>query len=146
MKKIKKIKIKFKKDIYKKHNFYEIIKIIFGNSIRFIHNYLANIFIVYLLLFSKNFTVNIIALGLVIFIFFSWYILNCCILTLIEQYILNEKKDDTDKSILKNYFKINMFGTEVILFNRVIYSKHVYISIILIILFLIKLIYLYNNK
>lgn len=146
MKKIKKIKIKFKKNIYKKHNFYEIIKIIFGNFIRFIHNYLANIFIIYLLLFSKNFTVNIIALAIVIFIFFSWYILNCCILTLIEKYILNEKKDDTDKSILKNYSKINMFGTEVILFNRVIYSKHLYISIIFIILFLIKLIYLYNNK
>ena len=146
MKKIKKIKIKLKKDIYKKYSFYEIIKIIFGNLIRFIHNYLANIFILYLLLFSKNFTVNIIALALVIFIFFSWYILNCCILTLFEQYILNEKKDDTDKSILKNYIKINMFGTEVILFNRVIYSKHLYISIILIILFLIKLIYLYNNK
>jgi len=145
-KKIKKIKIKLKKDIYKKHNFYEIIKIIFGNLIRFIHNYLANVFIVYLLLFSKNFTVNIIALALVIFIFFSWYILNCCILTLLEQYILNEEKDDMDKTILKNYSKINIFNTEVILFNRVIYSKHIYISIIFIILFLLKLIYLYNNK
>jgi len=146
MKKIKKIKIKLKKDIYKKHNFYEIIKIIFGNLIRFMHHYLANIFIVYLLLFSKNFIVNIIALALVIFTFFSWYVLNCCIVSLIEQYILNEKKDDMDKLILKNYSKVNIFGTEVILFNKVIYDKHIYISIIFIILFLLKLIYLYNNK
>jgi hypothetical protein len=146
MKKNKKIKIKLKKNIYKKYSFYEIIKIIFGNLIKFIHYCLIRIFVIYILLFSKNFILNITAFAFVLFTLCFWYIFNCCIVTLLEQYILNEEKNDMNKILLTNYSKINILDTEVIVFNKVIYCRYVYSTIIIIILFLLKLIYLYNNK
>ena len=147
MKKIKKNKkVKLKKGVYKKHNFYEIIKIISGNLIKFIHYYVIRFCVIYILLFSKNFILNIISFAFILFTLCFWYIFNCCIVTLLEQYILNEEKYDMNKLLLTNYTKVNILDTEVVLFNKVIYCRYVYSTMIFIILFLLKLIYLYNNK
>ena len=120
-----------------------IINIILGYTIKFIHYILIRIIIAYVLFFSYSFILNIIILTLLILTLYSWYILNCCIFTLSEKYLLDEKKFNVNEIILKNYTKINLFDNEIIIFNDVLESYQTYISIFLIIVFLIKITYIH---
>jgi hypothetical protein len=142
----KKNKRKIKKIKKNKYYFYELLKIIFGYSIKFIHYILTTIIITYILIFSKNFLLNIFILSLLIITLYSWYLINCCIVILFENYILNEKKYDMDKRLLTNHTKIKLFETDVIIFDYVKNSSQTYLIFVYLILYLLKIIYLYNIK
>ena len=129
---------------YKKFNFKKLIKNIIGYSIKFIHYFLITIMITYILIFSKNFMLNMFMLFLLIMTVYSWYIINCCIVILFENYILDEKKYDMNKRLLINNSKIKIFDTEVIIFDYVKKSSQTYLVFIYIILYFLKIIYLYN--
>jgi len=100
--------------------------------------------IIYVLIFSKNFMLNMFMLFLLVMTVYSWYIINCCIVILFENYILNEKKYDMNKRLLINHSKIKIFDTEVIIFDYVKKSSQTYLVFIFIILYLLKIIYLYK--
>jgi hypothetical protein len=139
----KKLKLPKKINKYKSNN---SINIIIGYLIKFIHYILATFIIIYILLYSKNFILNIFMLFLLIMTVYLWYIINCCIVILFENYILDEEKYDMNKRLLKNYSKIKIFDTEVIIFDYVKKSSQTYLILIFIILYLFKIIYLYNIK
>ena len=139
------MKKKIKKKL-KKYNFYKLLKIIFGYSIKFIHYFLATIVIIYILIYSNNFLLNIIILSLLIITLYSWYLINCCIVILFENYILNEEKYDMDKRLLTNHTKIKLFDTDIIIFDYVKNSSQTYLILFFIILYLLKIIHLYNTK
>ena len=137
----KKIKLSKKK---KKYYVKNIINIIIGNLIKFIHYFFATFMITYILFFSKNCMLNIFVLFLLVITIYLWYIINCCIVILFENYILDEEKYDMNKRLLTDYSKIKIFDTEVIIFDYVKNSSQTYLIFIYIILYFLKIIYLYN--
>ena len=139
-KKIKLSKIKKKNKLNSK----KIINFIIGYLIKFIHYILATFIITYVLIFSKNFMLNMFILFLLIMTVYLWYIINCCIVILFENYILDEEKYDMNKRLLINHSKIKIFDTEVIIFDYVKKSSQTYLVFIYIILYFLKIIYLYN--
>jgi hypothetical protein len=140
-KKYKKYK-KHKK--HKKHNKHKKYKkyfyIIIGYFIKFVHYILSTFIITYVLFFSNNFILNIFILGLLIITVYSWYLINCCII------ILDEEKYDMNKRLLVNNSKIKIFDTDIIIFDYVKNSSQTYLILVYIILYLFKIIYLYNKK
>ena len=131
---------------YKKLNFKILIKNIIGYLIKFIHYILVTFLITYILLFSKNFIFNMFMLFLLIMTIYSWYIINCCIVILFENYILDEEKYDMNKRLLTNHSRIKIFDTEVIIFDYVKNSSQTYLVFVYIILYFLKIIYLYRYK
>ena len=122
----------------------KIINFIIGYSIKFIHYILGTFMIIYVLIFSKNFMLNMFMLFLLVMTVYSWHIINCCIVILFENYILDEKKYDMNKRLLVNHSKIKIFDTEVIIFDYVKKSSQTYLVFTYIILYFLKIIYLYK--
>ena len=119
---------------------FNIIKKIGGYSIIFIHSIIIPMSL-YILIFIKSFYVNFILLIYTTFVIINWIVLGNCILTPIENYLLNNNRkynDGADRSIItvfiEKYTKLN---------DKHIYIFFVLLTLIINIILLFKICYLY---
>lgn len=87
---------------------------------------------IYIIIFVDNFFINFFLLLYFTSIVIQWIIYGNCILSPIENYLLGEKKDNTEKSMITVYF--NKYISEKLM---TIYLT--YLPLVIIILVLIKL-------
>ena len=111
-----------------------------GKLIRFIHHYITPLFFLYVLLFCDNIYFILFILILLYLTIIGWYVIDDCILILIEDYLCGEKKMYID-----DHFYMNFLNTQLKMYPYKFKSAAIYINIIIFLLFIIKVLFMYNK-
>ena len=120
-------------------------KNILGYFLYILHEILPIIIIIILIISKNILLINFILLFLLL-VLYQWYIFNTCLVNPIINWCFENNNKYSNLSTLQDYYEFDFFNSKIRIFRIIFSTFHLLLNFILIILCIVKINYLYNEK